>query len=475
MSEKMMLRVAAMTPHSDKRDGVMRRFRQVMLSTATAIALTFALPVLTGVTLGEAQAADYVNRPSLVIQPGVQTPLTLTSPIERVAIGDPETVTGRVVGPTDILLLGLKPGRTNLIVWEVGGEKAYVYPVVVPLGTGDLTRDLREDPELSGVRVDAAGGKVALKGNVPSNDAHARVLQMASRYFPDGISDQIKVMQQQMVSVEIKFAALSTSTLKRLGFDFRSGPNTSFEYAVASPGADLTGALSGVSPVSDALNVLMRLPGSDLSVVLGILSGAKLAQVLAEPTLLVRSGESAEFIAGGEIPIPVPQGDGNTITIDYRQFGIRLKVAATVLSPSRILLNLSPEVSDLDYGRAISIAGTQVPAIVKRGASSTLELGNGQSFVLAGLMSSSTADSDDALPVLGDLPIIGAFFKRQQTTRERQELIIVATPRLVSPMDPRSIPPLPGTDLKDYDPSYGDMLLGRNRLRDVLPQYGLLP
>lgn len=278
-----------------------------------------------------------------------------------------------------------------------------------------------------------------------------------------------------MVSVEIKFAALSTSTLKRLGFDFRSGSTNSFEYAVASPGATITGDLAGVSPISDALNVLLRLPGSDLSVVLGVLSGAKLAQILAEPTLLVRSGESAEFIVGGEVPIPVPQDNSGTVTIEYKEFGIRLKVAATVLSPSRILLNLAPEVSELDYGNAVTIQGTQVPGLTRRGASSTLELGNGQSFVLAGLMSSTSSDADDAVPILGDLPIIGAFFKRQQTTRERQELIIVATPRLVSPMDSRSVPPLPGTDLQNYDPSYSDMLLGRNRLRDVLPQYGLMP
>lgn len=469
-----MLRVP-MTPFAEDRTAIMQRLRRKAFATFAAVAVALMVPVVAGAGLGHAVAAEYVNRPSIVVQAGVQTPLSLQTPIERVAIGDPATLTGRVVGPTDILLLGLKPGRTNLIVWEVGGERAYVYPVIVPLGTGDLERDLREDPELASVRVDTAGGKIALKGTVPSNEAHARVLRLASRYFPDGVSDQVKVLQQQMVSVEIKFAALSTTTLKRLGFDFRSGPGTSFEYAVGSPGATLTGSLSGVSPISDALNVLMRLPGSDLSVVLGILSGAKLAQILAEPTLLVRSGETAEFIAGGEIPIPVPQDNSGTVTIEYKEFGIRLKVSATVLSPSRILLNLAPEVSDLDYGKAVTIQGTQVPGLIRRGASSTLELGNGQSFVLAGLMSSSTADSDDALPVLGDLPILGAFFKRQQTTRERQELIIVATPRLVSPMDSRAVPPLPGTDLQNYDPSYSDMLLGRNRLRDVLPQYGLMP
>ncbi|MCF4166118.1 pilus assembly protein N-terminal domain-containing protein [Zavarzinia compransoris] len=449
--------------------------RRLALSAVAATALALVAPCVDGIGVPEARAADYVNRPTLVIQPGVQTPLSLGTPIERVAIGDPATVTGRVVGPQDILLLGLKPGRTNLIVWEVGGETAYVYPVVVPLSVGDLARDLREDPELGTVRVDTAGGTVALKGSVSSNEAHARALRLAARYFPDGVTDQIQVMQQQMVSVEIKFAALSTTTLKRLGFDFRSGSSNSFEFAVASPSGSITGDLSGVSPVADALNVLLRLPGSDLSAVLGVLSGAKLAQILAEPTLLVRSGETAEFIVGGEVPIPVPQDNSDTITVDYKEFGIRLKVSATVLSSSRILLNLAPEVSELDYGNGVTIQGTQVPGLTRRGASSTLELGDGQSFVLAGLMSSTSADADDAIPILGDLPVIGAFFRRQQTTRERQELIIVATPRLVSPIDPRSLPPMPGTDLQNYDPSLGDMLMGRNRLRDVLPQYGLMP
>jgi pilus assembly protein CpaC len=458
-----------------QRDGIGRRLRRATVQAATALAVILLIPGPGGWAPRPALAAEYVNRPSITIAPGVQMPLTLSAPIERVAIGDPETVTGRVVSANDILLLGLKPGRTNLIVWEVGGERAYVYPVVVPLSTADLDRNLRDDPELAGVRADASGGKVALKGTVGSNDAHARALAIAARYFPDGVNDQIKVTQQQMVSVEVKFAAISTTTLKRLGFNFLSGPSNSLEYALVDPGGGLTGSLEGVSPLSDALSVLLRLPGSDLSAVLSVLSGAKLAQVLAEPTLLVRSGESAEFIAGGEIPIPVPQNNSDTITIEFKEFGIRLKVAATVLSPTRILLQLAPEVSALDFGQAITIQGTQIPAITRRGASTTIELGNGQSFVLAGLLSSSIDDADDAVPWLGDLPIIGAFFKRQQVNRERQELIIVATPRLVSPLDPNAIPPLPGSDLQNYDPSYKDMLVGRNRLRDVLPQYGLMP
>ncbi len=435
------------------------------LATALVVALAGA----------PARAADFITQNGLVAPAGMQRPLSVSSPIERLAVGDPAILGARVVGPNDVLLLGLKPGRTNLIVWEAGGARAYVFPVVVPLGSGDLQRDLRDDPDLAGVSVAERGSQLLIKGYVSSNEAHAKAVQMAQRYFPDSVVDNLRVMQQQMVSVEVRFAALSTKTLKQLGFNFVSA-SSGFQFATTGPTTNFpnpTGAAE--KPISEAFNLLLRFPNSDISSVLSLLAGAQLAQILAEPTLLVRSGESAEFIAGGEIPIPVPQGTGDTITIEFREFGIKLKVAATVLSPSRILLNLAPEVSELDFTRAITINGFNIPAISKRAASSTLELGNGQSFVLAGLISQTISHQDDAVPLLGDLPIIGAFFKRQASSRERQELIIVATPRLVSPLDPRAIPPLPGAETADFTRSDSDLILGRNRVKDVLPQHGLMP
>jgi pilus assembly protein CpaC len=283
-----------------------------------------------------------------------------------------------------------------------------------------------------------------------------------------------------MVSVEVRFAALSVSTLKKLGFDFRYF-GSGFQAAVlgANSGAGFsfvpnTGlSVANGLPVGDAFNLLLAWPKADFIALLGAISGTRLAKVLAEPTLLVRSGENAEFLAGGEIPIPV-QGGNQTIGIEYRKFGIQLRLAATVLSPSRIVLRVAPEVSDLDFSRGVTIAGTVVPAFSSRSAATTLELGNGESFILAGLVSSALADNDEKIPYLGDLPILGNFFRRVSDTRERQELIIVVSPRLVSPL---RAPPaqLPGAEIDGFRPTFGEMLLNRNTVEDHLARHGLLP
>jgi pilus assembly protein CpaC len=305
-------------------------------------------------------------------------------------------------------------------------------------------------------------------------------MQIAHGYTKEFV-DQIDVLQQQMVSVEVRFAAMSVNTLRKLGFDFSffgrgfqvatSGPNSTSSFNF-TPGVGLD-LITGL-PIREAFNLFFAAPNADFASVLSLLSGTRLAQILAEPTLVVRSGESAEFLAGGEIPVPVPQQQG-AIGIEYRRFGIQLRLAATVLRPDRIVLRISPEVSDLDFARGVTIGGAQLPAIAKRGATTTLELGNGQSFILAGLMSSSSSEDEQKIPYLGDIPVLGAFFKRVNNSRERQELVIVATPRLVQSVDAARLPPPPGADMRSYDPSVGALLFNVNPLDRRLPDHGLMP
>jgi pilus assembly protein CpaC len=274
---------------------------------------------------------------------------------------------------------------------------------------------------------------------------------------------------------------MSASTLRRLGFDFSvfgrglqvaiSGPSSVSSFSF-TPGVGL-GLAAGL-PIREAFNLFLAAPNVDFMSVLSVLSGTRLAQILAEPTLIVRSGENAEFISGGEIPVPVPQQQG-AIGIEYRRFGIQLRLAATVLRPDRIALRISPEVSDLDFTRAVTIGGTQIPAITTRAATTTLEIGNGQSFILAGLMSSSQSDSEQKIPYIGDIPILGSFFKRVDNSRERQELVIIATPRLVHPVDSARLPPLPGSDMHNYDPPIGELLINRDPLDERLVRHGLMP
>src|SRR5690606_9349256 len=230
-----------------------------------------------------------------------------------------------------------------------------------------------------------------------------------------------------------RFASVSSSAVERLGFDF-SYLGNAFQLAVSAPGsigqAGAAAIGSGGLPIADAFNLLLASPNSDIASVLGVLSAVDMAQVLAEPVLTVRNGEAAEFLVGGEIPIPVPRGDDFGVAVEYKQFGIQLKLEATILSPEKILLTISPEVSDLDFSRGVVLDGVQVPAIARRSASTTVELGEGESLVLAGLLSSSSADSDAGVPFLSEIPVLGAFFSRRSQERQREELIITITPRL---------------------------------------------
>jgi pilus assembly protein CpaC len=337
------------------------------------------------------------------------------------------------------------------------------------------------DPALkSAVAVSTPSG-VNLEGHASNLDARAHALSLAKATGEKNTNDDLGVTDRRMVAIEVRFAAVSTSTMKSLGINlqklgsgmqFATGVPGSISSATLLPSLDVTSSL----PISQAFNLLMNWPGSDFATAISALSSVNLAQVLAEPTLMVRSGDQADFLAGGEIPIPITQsGQTNgAISIEYKKFGVQLHVRATVLGENRIVLRVNPEVSELDTQNALTLQGFNVPAIRVRSTDTNIELGNGQSFVIAGLMYSNHSNVEEKVPGLGDLPIVGDFFKRSQNSAEEQELIIVATPRLVSPMAAASVPKLPGEGFS-YAPTAQDMLTNTRQLDDFVAQYGLAP
>lgn len=414
------------------------------------------------------------------VETGSHTQLSLKAPIERIAIGSPDVVDAKVVQHDELLLLGKGVGSTTLIVWTQGASNALQYTVVVSPPISALQSAYQKNPADSRIQVSYADKAIVLQGTVATAEDHLQAVDLA-KSFSQTVTDHLQVDQQQTVSVEVRFAAISVTTLKALGFDFRflgggfqlaaTGPS-SVSSANFTPGSGLS--LTSALPISEAFNLLVAGPHADFMSVLSALSGTSLAQILAEPNLVVKSGESAQFIAGGEIPVPVPEAQG-AIGIEYRRYGIQLRVSATVLSPQRIALKIAPEVSDLDFTNAISINGTQVPAISTRSADTTVDMADGKSFVLAGLMSSNQTDNEQSIPYISDLPIIGAFFKRVQNTRERQELIIVVTPHLVNPTQVADTASPPGGEAKNYDPSLGALALGTQSLDKTLAVHGLMP
>lgn len=285
---------------------------------------------------------------------------------------------------------------------------------------------------------------------------------------------------EKVVAVDVQFAAVSSSTLKALGFSFAklSGDiqgalipsSTLSNYSFGGSGLSVDAS----APIQSAFNLFLSSRNRGIGAVLSALSSNGLSELLAQPTLLVRSGEQASFLAGGEFPVPVPQntgGNGNTISIQYKEFGVRLSVTPYVLSDSNIVLKLAPEVSELDYNNGVQLQGYTVPGIRRRSTETTVELGSGQSFVIAGLNYSNSSVTKDKVPFLGDIPVLGAFFKRQQNQKERQELIIVATPRLV---EPEAGKPTLATVNTATDPGIGRMIVGNDGVEQSIKTFGVV-
>ncbi len=307
------------------------------------------------------------------------------------------------------------------------------------------------------------------------------LIQVSPRVAAGGGNGIAGVMRpgERVVAVDVQFAAVSASTLKALGFNFTK-LSGDLQGAVVSPsslnsysfgGGGL--AVGASAPLSQAFNLFLSARNRGIGAVLSALSTNGLSQLLAQPTLLVRSGDSAEFNAGGRYPIPVPQASGvgsSTITIQYEKFGINLKVTPYVLGNQNIVMRIRPEVSELDYGNGVQLQGYTVPGIRERFADTTVELGSGQSFVIAGLNYTNSSVTKDKVPLLGDIPVLGAFFKRQQNQKERQELIIVATPRLVEagPEKPQL------SDPAALDPSIGQMITGSDGVERAVSDFGVV-
>ncbi len=390
-----------------------------------------------------AQPADSGARDLRLIA-GSQQELRLAGPLERVAIGDPSVADALLLkgrsGPNSVLVVARKPGATQLMVWA-RGEAPRTYRVQV-----DATQADANGPEVS---VSGAGATITGEARDAQASLHAQRLARAAVSSGEGksgvVTDRSTLPVASTVQVDVKVVEISKTVLKEVGFNFYRNNGgfafgtfspSSLNKATFAPGSGSTPGSLGTdiaSPISSAFNLVAASLSRGIFANLSLLESNGMARVLAEPSLVALSGQSASFLAGGEIPIPVPQSLGAT-TIQFKPFGIGLTVTPTVLSKDRIALKVAPEASDLDPSRGISINGAAVPAIVTRRADTTVELGDGESFVIGGLVSRNTVSNVSKVPILGDLPIIGTFFRNLNFNQEDRELMIVVTPRLVRPL-----------------------------------------
>jgi len=408
-----------------------------------------ALPLL-------AAHAASVDDAAIALQVHEQRPWHLPADIQRVAIADP-SVTDIVMlkGQRDALLVGKKPGQTTLLLWRRGDAAPQRLAVEVrSAGQAALHSD-------SDLHIAVQDNEAVLRGQADSMLEHERGVAAAQNAAGDkgAVIDASSVASGGVVQVEVKVVEFDKTVMSQIGINF-SATNNGFRYGFSSPlGATTTTG----GAISSAFNLVMGHTSANgqhaWNANLNLLQSDGMARVLAEPTLVALSGQSASFLSGGELPIPEPQGLGTT-TIVYKPFGIGLTVTPTVLAPDRIALKVAPEASDLDYTNAVVLNGVSVPAISTRRADTTVELGDGETFIIGGLVSQNITSQVDKIPLLGDIPILGSFFRDLKYSRQDKELVLIVTPHLVRPIAKDTHLPLPGErEQRNNLPVWGSWLL----------------
>ena len=417
------------------------KIKSVLAAMLVLASAGFATPqIAVGQTAPAPAAAPFV----LTLSTGFQKIINLPGIPARVSIGDPTIASVTVLKPTDrggksagVLVTGLKTGSTSLLIWDRGASMARVITVAVTGKAAETISTLKD------LNLETEGQVLTLSGSTPDVGTYQQARESLVKPGADGnpaeLIDQATIQTSGTVQVDVKVVEFTRSEMQRLGINLTGQVNGGgFTYSIAGPAT-----VSGGSGVSNAFslafnsaacvgNVAVGVGACDLISGLNVLQADGYAKVLAEPSLIAQSGQDASFLAGGEIPIPVPSGNG-TIGIEYKKFGVGLSFTPTILSNKTIALRVSPEVSDLDFSRGTSIQGVLVPAILTRRASTTVELGENQSFVIGGLISRNIIANASKVPWLAEIPILGAFFKGNSYSREDKELLIIVTPRFVKP------------------------------------------
>ncbi|HZV98702.1 MAG TPA: type II and III secretion system protein family protein [Methylophilaceae bacterium] len=405
----------------------------------------------------------------LTLEAGSQETYTHPQAIKRVAVGNPAVAGITVLSTHDLLITGKQAGVTEVSLWESekASKPARVIRVEVNV-SASMERQRLEAADAGSLQASASGNGMILSGWATSLEKHA-LAQQALALDPKQPLDASTAAFDSQVQIDIKVVEVSRQSMKRAGlFLSKNQPNTTIAIgspgtlsSVVSSGNGFTlNSSSGFLPINNAFNLILGNATSGLLGTLSVLEANGFAYTLAEPSLTAISGQSATFLAGGEFPVPIRTGGGadSTITIRYKEYGVRLMLTPTVLDANRIYLKVSPEVSELDFANSVQTGGVSVPGLRVRRTDTSVSLGDGESFVISGLVSRNTLSNVDKFPWLGDLPVIGAFFRSTRFDREDKELLMVVTPHLVRPIArDAKLPALPGGEIHNYNPSFSEL------------------
>ena len=371
--------------------------------------------------------------------------LRLDQPFTDLLVGNAEVADVLALTNRSIYVLGKAPGSTNLTIYGPGKQLIAVVDLVVGFDVEGLKAKLHEIMPDEAIEVRAVNDSIALSGRISTAERLAQALAVAESFAPKKVNNFLSVIGSQQVMLQVRFAEVTRSTAKALSLStdvlFDDG-NDAFQIQT---GRGINGLPEIVDPFVSSL-LSLSIGDLDLNLLFDALEDKGLVKTLAEPTLIALSGDTASFLAGGEFPVPVAQSGSASsvggvtvstpvITVEFKEFGVGLSFTPTVLGDGLINMSVKPEVSAIDNSaeRSVTVSGFRIPALVTRRASTTVELRDGESFAIAGLLQNDFADQIRQFPWLGDLPILGALFRSTSYQRQETELVIIVTPHLVKP------------------------------------------
>jgi pilus assembly protein CpaC len=436
-----------------------------------AAIIVAALALATGESRAQQRIAlaNSAHTATVTVMMGKSLDVHTDQSLVDITVGDPEIADVNPLTDHALSILGKKIGTTRVTVYGEGKKTVGIFDVEVAYDVSRLNAELASFAGGS-IKVSAVNGRILLSGKVADAVTLDKAVTIARQFVPDVINT-VQVMQAQQIMLEVRFIEASRQASRELGVQWNMFGNSALanvgsqlpaaQLPITAPGGAFQQPAAANSGIGGASLLSSNTTGTPLSplVVAGVLSGSApygflvsqlsnalqvqisaleqkgLARSLAEPNLVALSGDTASFLAGGQFPVPEANGFG-TVAFAYQPYGVGLSFTPTVLRDGMINIVIKPEVSEIDTAHTVTVAGTSVPGLITRKASTTLELRDGQSFMLGGLLQNQSTTAQDQLPWIGDVPVLGALFRSSQYQKNETDLVILVTPHIIHPLAP---------------------------------------
>jgi len=411
---------------------------------------------LTSVLLGIAAASSVFAQggpEEIRLTVGKSIVIDYPTDIARISTSNPDIVDTSPVTGREVLLHGKAFGTVTLVVWSKSGQRNF-YNITVEQNLEPLRKLLKDTFPKEEIQVQSSRDSLALTGHVSSKETADRATALATP-FAKTVVNNLQLAApgiEKQILLRVKFAELDRSAAANFGVNLLStgatntiGSVSTGQFSPPSIGSVGAGAAGSAFNITNALNIFAFRPDLNLGALIEALQQQNLLQILAEPNLVTTNGKEASFLVGGEFPIPVLQGGANSgaVTIQFREFGIRLTFNPVVTGNNTLRLYVKPEVSSLDYTNAVSFNGFTIPALATKKMETNVELSEGQSFVIAGLMDNQVTETIARIPGLSNLPVLGNLFKSKSINRSNTELVVTVTPEVTMPLQPNEAKPGP--------------------------------